>query len=348
MINKRLRLKTKPTRSQFMRIYFDNKGIEMVNISRLLHKVNNAIPDSFKIQDPPTVLFLRSPTIGSKIFNYKDVVKDLETLEWNDDEHKCDCSNSEFCDPSHGHIVTGNLNIITNDKLRSLLTKGPTYREANEIDWKKAFHCIKRGVCEVQQKWCTKEKVAAAVLDEWSSRLLHEVKLQIRAIKKRPSVRFHSKSEKIMDDNDVKSYLNELHEKFVITPTDKAGNNFSVVCKKFYIQCLLKELCLSKDSKKKKTTYKNLKIKQSNVVKRHVQYMSKHNIKIEDDQKRLPFLYWIPKMHKTPSKQRYIAASHSCSTKPLSKMITYCLKLIQQTHTNYCKTIAKDCGYNRM
>ena len=185
-------------------------------------------------------------------------------------------------------------------------------------------------------------------MDEWSSRLLHEVKLQIRAIKKRPSVRFHSKSEKIMDDDDVKSYLNELHEKFVITPTDKAGNNFSVVCKKFYIQCLLKELCLSKDSKKKKTTYKNLKIKQSNVVKRHVQYMSKHNIKIEDDQKRLPFLYWIPKMHKTPSKQRYIAASHSCSTKPLSKMITYCLKLIQQTHTNYCKTIAKNRGYNRM
>ena len=83
-------------------------------------------------------------------------------------------------------------------------------------------------------------------------------------------------------------------------------------------------------------------------MKRHVKSMSKHNMKIEDDQKRLPFLYWIPKMHKTPSKQRYIAASHSCSTKPLSKMITYCLKLIQQTHTNYCKTIAKNRGYNRM
>ena len=95
------------------------------------------------------------------------------------------------------------------------------------------------------------------------------MKLKIRAIKKRPSVRFHSKSEKILDDDDVKPYLSELHEKFVITPTDKAGNNFSVVCKKFYIQCLLKELYLSKDSKKEKSTYKNLKIKQSNVVKGH-------------------------------------------------------------------------------
>ena len=29
-------------------------------------------------------------------------------------------------------------------------------------------------------------------------------------------------------------------------------------------------------------------------------------------------------------------------------MITFCLKLIQQTHTNHCKTIAKNCGYERM
>ena len=53
-------------------------------------------------------------------------------------------------------------------------------------------------------------------------------------------------------------------------------------------------------------------------------------------------------MHKNPSKQRYIAASHSCTTKPLSKMITFCLKLIQRTHTNHCKTIIKINGYNRM
>ena len=29
-------------------------------------------------------------------------------------------------------------------------------------------------------------------------------------------------------------------------------------------------------------------------------------------------------------------------------MITYCLKLIQQTHVNHCKTITKNSGYNRM
>jgi hypothetical protein len=33
-------------------------------------------------------------------------------------------------------------------------------------------------------------------------------------------------------------------------------------------------------------------------------------VKSED----LPYLYWIPKLHKTPYKERYIAGSSTCST----------------------------------
>ena len=150
----------------------------------------------------------------------------------------------------------------------------------------------------------------------------------------------------------MRNYLKSFHDKYVITPTDKAGNNFSIVCKKFYIKCLLKELNLLPDSKKgqsqSKSTYKCLKSKPSMIVNRHANYMKEHGIGLDKSQLKLPFLYWIPKMHKNPSKQRYIAASHSCSTKPLSKKITYCLKLIQQTHINHCKTIRKNSGWNRM
>ena len=105
-----------------------------------------------------------------------------------------------------------------------------------------------------------------------------------------------------------------------------------------------------KDKKKKNgsKTFKMLKSNQEKIVKKHAKYMKYHDIPLADDQKSLPFLYWIPKMHKVPSKQQYIAASHSCSTKPLSKRITYCFKLIQQTSYNYCNTIKKTRGYNRM
>lgn len=79
----------------------------------------------------------------------------------------------------------------------------------------------------------------------------------------------------------------------------------------------------NKKKTQSKSTYKCLKSKPSIIVKRHAKYMKDHNISLDEDKLKLPFLYWIPKMHKNPSKQRYIAASHSCSTKPLSKMITF-------------------------
>ena len=53
-------------------------------------------------------------------------------------------------------------------------------------------------------------------------------------------------------------------------------------------------------------------------------------------------------MHNTHSKQRFIAASHSCTTKHLSTMISFCLKLIQTTCTNFCKVINKTCAFNRI
>ena len=143
----------------------------------------------------------------------------------------CDCSNSPFTDSKHGHIVTGNLNIVSNHKLQVLLSKGPSFREANKIDWGKVFLCIKRGVVDCAKSWCDKQKMDVRVLTEWKSRLLMEVKCKIQVLKKR----HYRRSNKILDDDEVKTFLTDFHQKFVITPTDKAGNNFSIVCKNFYI-----------------------------------------------------------------------------------------------------------------
>ena len=53
-------------------------------------------------------------------------------------------------------------------------------------------------------------------------------------------------------------------------------------------------------------------------------------------------------MHKTPSKQRFIAASYSCSTKTVSSILTKVLKLIYQSHKFYCDRIHAYTGYNCM
>jgi hypothetical protein len=62
-------------------------------------------------------------------------------------------------------------------------------------------------------------------------------------------------------------------------------------------------------------------------------------VTLDEKQKQLPILFWIPKLQKNPSKQRFIAASHSCTTKNLFSLIGKCLKLVQKAYQIYCERI---------
>ena len=59
-------------------------------------------------------------------------------------------------------------------------------------------------------------------------------------------------------------------------------------------------------------------------------------------------IYWIPILHKTPYRARFIASSSSCTTTRLSKLITGSLKLVRSHCTAYCKTIWERTGVNCM
>ena len=63
--------------------------------------------------------------------------------------------------------------------------------------------------------------------------------------------------------------------------------------------------------------------------------------------KTLPFMYWLPKMHYSPPRCRFIVASSSCSTKPLSRLASSVYKhIFNQVHNFHRKsTFYKN--YNR-
>ena len=48
---------------------------------------------------------------------------------------QCNCSSSEYKYDLCGHVLTGDLSIIRDVKLRNLIRKGPVFREQNNIDW---------------------------------------------------------------------------------------------------------------------------------------------------------------------------------------------------------------------
>ena len=118
----------------------------------------------------------------------------------------------------------------------------------------------------------------------------------------------------------VVKHLSLLHDKYVIVSVDKAPNNIVFVCKSHYIDCLIKELGI--DNSLGNPT-------KEEILDSHRSVLCSFGISTKDDELDLPSLYWIPKLHKCPFKQRYIAGSAKCSTKPLSKLLTCILSAVK-------------------
>ena len=177
------------------------------------------------------------------------------------------------------------------------------------------------------KKWAEREKVDDQVLMEWYNKVIEDVSATVTRLSKK------SKKTKKMTLKSpiISKILKDLQKDFVFVPTDKASNNIAVVCKKFYVEQSMKELDIFLKSSEKKMADKTyVHVTDKNIISRHRRFMKANSI---EEAKDLPFLYWIPKMHKKPySKQRYIAASARCSTKPLSAVLTKCLKLIERRH----------------
>ena len=52
---------------------------------------------------------------------------------------------------------------------------------------------------------------------------------------------FKQPTGKVLQNVDVKACLSDLHNKYVFVPADKAPNNIIIICKRYYIETLIKE-----------------------------------------------------------------------------------------------------------
>ena len=153
----------------------------------------------------------------------------------------CNCTTSPFTDTNHGHIVSGDIRIVQNNKLRKLLCKGPKYREPVSINFSNCKTEIKNSLTKFSSDWCNKKGVPVKCFTQWISIVMEKVNKKIEELKSK--FKF-SRVKQVLRDPEVVSYLNILQEQYVMCPIDKAANNIAFVCKKYYVQVLLKELGL--------------------------------------------------------------------------------------------------------
>ena len=132
-------------------VRYQNYDIQMLNLSSMIHKeeTQETIPLAALDKHEPMIVYKYDKTIWNKMFNYKETVK--EYVQDCELKMECNCPSSKFSDKDHGHVVTGDLHIIKNKKLRELFKKGPNYREKKNIYWKKTMS-VKRRYQVIHQK----------------------------------------------------------------------------------------------------------------------------------------------------------------------------------------------------
>ena len=84
------------------------------------------------------------------------------------------------------------------------------------------------------------------------------------------------------------------------------------------------------------------------ILQYHHSVILTFGISLPEEGTDLPKLYWIPKLHKNPYKQRYIAGSAKCSAKPLSQILARILTTVKEGLQKYCDTSYARSGVNQM
>ena len=74
---------------------------------------------------------------------------------------------SDYLYPYAGHVITGNLNVIPDARVRDIISKGPKYRFSSNIDFPKWCREIASSLNDFSNRWCKLENVEPDALKEW-------------------------------------------------------------------------------------------------------------------------------------------------------------------------------------
>ena len=85
---------------------------------------------------------------------------------------------------------------------------------------------------------------------------------------------FKQPSGKVLQNADVKACLFDLHGKYVSVLADKAPSNIIIICKRYYIESLIKELGLDNCSTPTgNSTYTSCQMSSEDIINTHDTFM---------------------------------------------------------------------------
>ena len=117
----------------------------------------SSIPNYFNNSEAPAICYKYNKPNRSTIFKFNKIVTDINIDSNTPDS--LDCQNSNYLYPSAGHVITGNLNVIPDARVRNIISKGPKYRFPSNIDFPKCRREIAASLNDYSNHWCKRENV---------------------------------------------------------------------------------------------------------------------------------------------------------------------------------------------
>ena len=330
---------------------FTSKFIDQLHLNSILRdtSITSLLPKEFNDKLPLRIFYKFNIPIGRKVLNYNTFLKQLSKDDINSIlSKKCTCSSSPYNYLPHAHVITGNLNIVTNSKLRKLMSFGAKFREPVCTEPSKLKEILFAHVESFVSQKSTKYHLQADSFLAWKHKVKRIIENRINFfVRHKPEV--FSGSQSLLRDKDVSDCLSKLHEDYVIVVADKAANNYVFICKKYYTSVLLRELGIDPNTLacNGNTTYSFFSEDKVNVIKNAAKEMEElFHITCPDMHLHIPNIFWNAKLHKDPYKARFIAGARCSVTKQLEILLNKCLLLLKNHFASYCKVIYQRTGIN--
>ena len=125
---------------------------------------------------------------------------------------QCECNTSSLLHKPYGHVITGDLSVIPNSKLRDLIANGLKYREPCKVDWDKNLSLLCEAVDQCALQWAKRELVELPVLSSWKEMVKGQIEERISKLKQN----FKQPTGKVVQNADVKVCLSDLLNKYVL------------------------------------------------------------------------------------------------------------------------------------
>ena len=326
-------------------IDFNSSNMKHINLYSILCSSfsRRLIPESIRSKYPPRIYFKLNDPIFLKFSNYSTFLKSLTVDEIRDilgRDCVCNCYTDFICQ-EYGHVITGDLNFVKDDFLKSLMLKGAKFRVDKWLPWCEVLRNLEDNINRHASCLAKKYSIPFEEFTPWLEVIIGKLRNKVAFLKKKVPFSYNNFLSK--------SNIARNFDSFIVTVVDKASNNFAIICKKLYVMILLKELGfdLSDLSPIGNVTYSATTLREQDIVTDHKRMLyKKFGIRISKEDLCLPRIFWVPKLHKNPIKCRFIAGARHSSTRSLSKIVNKGLAVIKKHFMTYCEAIRKTTGFN--